>query len=88
MKHTPLWIDVERWERMHSRWPEEFRRTSASRFRALGNVVPEHLYPYYMLYEGRGVPVPRFAAYRLRGSCERAQAGRQYPRPSRFEAAA
>jgi hypothetical protein len=40
-------------------WPEAFARTSASPFRATGNVVPEHLYPYFLLESGRGVRVPR-----------------------------
>jgi hypothetical protein len=40
-------------------WPEAFARTSASRFRAAGNVAPEHLYPYFLAATGRGVAVPR-----------------------------
>jgi hypothetical protein len=62
--HAPLILDVASWQGMVQRWPEDFRRTSSSRFRSAGNVAPEQLYGYYMLYEGGGVAVPTLAAYR------------------------
>ena len=49
---------------MIARWADAFARTSASRFRATGNVAPEHLYPHFLLEEKRGVPVPQMTAYR------------------------
>jgi stealth protein CR2/Stealth-like protein len=59
LKFAPLAIDRERWIEMQETWPDAFAQTSASRFRAEGNVAPEHLYPYFMLESGHGVPVPR-----------------------------
>ena len=65
LKHVPLLVERERWREMvERRWPEEFRRTSASRFRARGNVVPEHLYPYLLLYEGRARLMSIVESYR------------------------
>jgi hypothetical protein len=64
IKHAPLLVDVSAWEAMVARWPDEFARTSDSRFRSPGNIAPEHLFPYYMLHEGRGVLVPRARVYR------------------------
>jgi hypothetical protein len=51
--HVPLAVDVGGWRAMIEAWPEAFRRTEASRFRATGNVAPEHLYPHFMVEEGR-----------------------------------
>ncbi|HEY2945356.1 MAG TPA: stealth conserved region 3 domain-containing protein [Vicinamibacteria bacterium] len=62
--HAPLIWDVAAWHRMAQRWPEDLRRTSASRFRSARNVAPEQLYGYYLLYEGGGAAVPTLAAYR------------------------
>jgi hypothetical protein len=59
LKFAPLAIDRARWCEMIDTWPDAFARTSASRFRADGNVAPEHLYPYFMLESGRGVRVSR-----------------------------
>ena len=64
VSHAPLAIDVESWRRMIDTWPDAFARTSASRFRATGNVAPEHLYPHFLLEERRGVAVPRLDAHR------------------------
>jgi hypothetical protein len=64
IKHAPLLVDVPAWEAMVARWPDDFARTSASRFRSPGNLAPEHLFPYYMLHEGRGVLVPKARVYR------------------------
>lgn len=62
--HAPLPVDVGSWRAMVDRWPEAFARTSASRFRATGNVAPEYLYPHYLIEEGRGALVPRMTALR------------------------
>jgi len=62
--HAPLPIDVESWRAMIDTWPDVFARTSASRFRATGNVAPEHLYPHFLLEEGRGVAVPWVTGHR------------------------
>lgn len=51
--HMPLLIDREWWAEMCKAWPEDFARTRASRFRAGGNVAPEHLYPWFLLHTGR-----------------------------------
>lgn len=52
--HVPLLVDCAFWEEMLAAWPEDVRRTRESRFRAAGNVAPEHLYPHYLLATGRG----------------------------------
>ncbi len=57
-KFAPLAVDVESWREMIDLWPDAFARTSASRFRAAGNVAPEHLYPHFLLATARGVAVP------------------------------
>lgn len=59
LKFAPLAVDRDSWGQMIDAWPEAFARTSASRFRAAGNVAPEHLYPYFLLETGRAVPVTR-----------------------------
>jgi hypothetical protein len=62
--HAPLLIDVETWEEMIERWPEDFARTRKSRFRARDNVVPDYLYPQFLLATERGVSVPMGRTYR------------------------
>jgi hypothetical protein len=64
VSHAPLPVDVESWRAMTASWPEAFRRTSASRFRATDNVAPEHLYPHFLAEEHCGVPMPPLAAMR------------------------
>jgi hypothetical protein len=59
VKFAPLAIDQQLWRQMIAAWPEAFEYTSASRFRAAGNVAPEHLFPYFALGEGTAVRVPR-----------------------------
>jgi len=59
LKFAPLAVDRDRWIEMIDLWPEAFARTSASRFRAAGNIAPEHLYPHFALEAGHGVLVPR-----------------------------
>jgi hypothetical protein len=53
--HSPLPVDRESWQAMIGAWPDVFAQTVASRFRATGNVAPEHLYPHFVVEEGRGV---------------------------------
>jgi len=59
LKFAPLAIDRESWAAMEETWPDAFAETAASRFRAAGNVAPEHLYPFFLLETGRAVRVPR-----------------------------
>lgn len=62
--HAPLAIDLETWRAMVALWPRDFENTSASRFRATGNVAPEYLYPHFLLEEGLGARVPRSRVWR------------------------
>jgi len=62
--HAPLPIDIGSWRAMIAQWPDDFAHTSASRFRATGNVAPEYLYPHFLLAEGRGTLVPRATVIR------------------------
>jgi Stealth protein CR2, conserved region 2/Stealth protein CR3, conserved region 3/Stealth protein CR4, conserved region 4 len=64
VSHVPLPIDLESWRAMLACWPEAFRRTSASRFRATGNVAPEHLYPHFLVEEDRGTAATPVATLR------------------------
>jgi len=59
VKFAPLAIDRGRWTEMVAAWPDDFEHTSASRFRAAGNVAPEHLYPHLLLESRAGVRVER-----------------------------
>lgn len=58
-KFAPLAVDCESWQDMIDTWRDAFARTSASRFRAAGNVAPEHLYPHFLLATGRATVVSR-----------------------------
>jgi hypothetical protein len=51
--HMPLLIDKASWAEMEALWPGDFARTRLSRFRAGGNVAPEHLYPWFLWHTGR-----------------------------------
>jgi hypothetical protein len=62
--HAPLVVDADNWRAMMAVWPEALARTSASRFRATGNVAPEHLYAHFMLEEGRAARVSSMTALR------------------------
>ena len=64
VNHVPFLIDRAIWQEMTARWPEDFARTAASRFRAKYNVVPEYMYLYYALLTGRGEAVPFGETYR------------------------
>jgi hypothetical protein len=63
-KFAPLAVDRDSWTEMIGTWPEAFARTSASRFRADGNVAPEHLYPHFLLATGQGVAAAATARLR------------------------
>lgn len=63
--HTPLAIDRIEWQRMLDTWPEAFACTLSSRFRATGNVAPEHLYPHMLLEQRRAETIEGFARWRL-----------------------
>ncbi len=62
--HVPLLIDRDWWAEMIACWPEDFARTRQSRFRAKYNVVPDYLYPHFLLGTGRAVEVSRYRTYR------------------------
>ncbi len=62
--HAPLLIDREWWSEMIARWPDDFAHTRASRFRACHNVVPDYLYPHFLLGTGRGVQASVRETYR------------------------
>ena len=64
VSHTPLPVEIDSWRAMIRAWPDIFARTSSSRFRASGNIAPEHLYPHYLLEEGLSTPVPRMTMRR------------------------
>ena len=63
VNHVPLLIDKSAWAAMWQRWPGEFQRTAASRFRAKYNVVPEYLYLYYLLHTGQARRQPFWRSY-------------------------
>lgn len=65
VRHTPLPIEIESWRAMIDAWPDDFARTSSSRFRAAGNVAPEHLYPHFLLEEGLSTPVRQHMLLRV-----------------------
>ena len=56
--HIPTVFRRSVWGSMIERWPEDFARTRRSRFRAKYNVVPEFLYPHYLIETGLGHQVP------------------------------
>jgi hypothetical protein len=62
--HAPLFVDRDWWEEMIAKWPEDFALTRSSRFRALYNVVPDYLYPHFLLATGRGTSVSPLRTYR------------------------
>jgi len=64
LHHNPLLIDKESFARFAASWPEAMRRTSASRFRSMYNIAPEHMYPHYLLHEGEARSVSKWRAYR------------------------
>lgn len=64
VSHVPTAVELESWHEMLASWPEVFARTSASRFRAAGNVPPAYLYSHFLLDTGRAVRVPFATVYR------------------------
>ncbi len=62
--HVPILIDRESWQACADLWKTEFKNTTASRFREPANVAAEYLYPYYLVYEGRGTLVSRSETFR------------------------
>jgi hypothetical protein len=55
VNHVPLLIAKAEWQAMVERFPQAFDATRRARFRSLGNVPPEYLYPQLMLAEGKAV---------------------------------
>ena len=64
VNHAPLMIYPELWAEMLEQWPEVVEQTRASRFRSIGNIPPEYLYPYYALYQGRALANPAWRTWR------------------------
>ena len=64
INHVPLLIQKHWWAEMTGRWPEDFARTRASRFRKAGTIAPEYLYPWFLLHTGRAVLEPLAHTYR------------------------
>jgi hypothetical protein len=62
-RHLPMLIDIEEWRAVEAMWPEDFRRTTASRFRSRHDIAPDHLYPYALLYESKAALVPLSRSY-------------------------
>nr|VFJ59799.1 MAG: Stealth protein CR3, conserved region 3 [Candidatus Kentron sp. FW]VFJ64915.1 MAG: Stealth protein CR3, conserved region 3 [Candidatus Kentron sp. FW] len=64
VNHVPLFIDSQAWGAMVERWAESFEITRHSRFRAMGNIASEYLYPHYMVNEGLGRLCTYWETYR------------------------
>jgi hypothetical protein len=64
VKEFPLCVDLASFSELERQWKGEIARTLASRFRGVHNVAPEHLYPHFLLEEGRAVRVPLARVYR------------------------
>ena len=58
VNHVPLLVYPELWRETLEQWPEAIAHTRASRFRDVGNVPPEYLYPHYALATGRAASAP------------------------------
>lgn len=48
MRHVPVLINRDLFQQVKEKWPEEFRTTSASRFRSSRCIVPTYLYAKYL----------------------------------------
>jgi hypothetical protein len=64
VKEFPLFVDLASFAELERQWKGEIAHTLASRFRAMGDVAPEHLYPHFLLEESRAVRVPPWRVYR------------------------
>lgn len=62
--HAPVFFDQDCYREMLARWPDDFRRTATSRFRAAQCALPTYMYQHFMLETGRGVNVPTLRTYR------------------------
>jgi hypothetical protein len=62
--HAPLLMDREALREMRARWPEDFARTAASRFRAPRCIITTYLYQHYMLNTARGIEISIPRTYR------------------------
>jgi len=51
--HVPTVIRRSAWAEMFERWNEDYERLGQCRFREKYNVVPEFMYPHYMINTGR-----------------------------------
>ncbi|NRG16648.1 stealth conserved region 3 domain-containing protein [Rhizobiales bacterium] len=65
--HGPRLIDRQNFQAMVDRFPEEFKSTRTSRFRANGNVPGEYLYPHFLLETGKGALATRAQSRRMEG---------------------
>lgn len=62
--HAPLLMDQSVLREIRERWPEDFAKVDASRFRAPRNIITTYLYQHYMLNTARGIGVSRRRTYR------------------------
>jgi len=61
---APIVMDKVLFGEMVESWKDEIARTRASRFRTFGNISLEHMFHYYLHYEGHAVFVPKWEVYR------------------------
>jgi hypothetical protein len=62
--HAPLLVDLDLWQEMVARWPEEIARTKMNRFRTATDIVPVYFYRHFLLNTGRALTVSRLRTYR------------------------
>jgi hypothetical protein len=70
INHVPLLVDLNYWQEMIERWPEDYKRTRESRFRAKYNVAHGHLYPYFLLETERARMESFYRSYRDVSFCK------------------
>jgi hypothetical protein len=58
IKRAPLFVDCAAFARFEHAFADALEATRASRFRAAGNVVSEHMYPYFLWHEGLAERLP------------------------------
>ena len=61
--HAPLLVDLDLWQEMVDRWPEDVAHTKMHRFRTEADIVPVYLYRHFLLNIGRAITVPRLRTY-------------------------
>lgn len=61
--HAPLLVDLELWNELVRRWPNEIATTKSNRFRSSNDIVPVYLYRHFLLNTGRARVVSRIKTY-------------------------